>query len=62
MDWLKEGELERFSLYNLETDPSQTVDLAETEPQRLDEMAQQMRAFWTEIKNDSPYWESWKMK
>jgi len=25
-------------------------------------MSEQMRAFWTEIKDDSPYWETWKMK
>jgi len=62
MDWLKTGQLERFALYNLETDPAQTIDLAEKEPERLADMVKQMRAFWTEIKNDSPYWEDWKMK
>ncbi len=62
MDWLKTGHLEQFVLYNLETDPAQTTDLTEKEPERLATMAEQMQAFWTEIKNDSPYWESWTMK
>jgi arylsulfatase A len=62
MDWLKTSRLDRFVLYNLETDPGQTIDLAETEPERLAHMAEQMRAFWAEIRDDSPYWESWKMK
>ncbi len=62
MDWLKTGQLEQFALYNLETDPAQTIDLVDKEPERLAVMVEQMRAFWTEIKNDSPYWESWKMK
>jgi len=62
MDWLKTSRLDRFALYNLEADPAQKIDLVETEPERLADMVEQMRAFWTEIKNDSPYWESWKMK
>ena len=62
MDWLKTGQLEQFALYHLETDPAQTIDLVDKEPERLALMVEQMRAFWTEIKNDSPYWESWKMK
>ena len=62
MDWPKTSHLDRFALFNLESDPGQTVDLSEEEPERLAEMSEQMRAFWTEIKDDSPYWESWKMK
>ena len=30
--------------------------------QRLAGMSAKMRAFWAEIKDDSPYWETWKMK
>lgn len=62
MDWLKTSELERFALYDLDSDPGQTNDLAAVEPERLADMSRQMRAFWAEIKDDSPYWESWKMK
>ena len=62
MDWLKTSKLEKFVLYNLASDPAQQVDLANKEPERLAEMADKMRAFWAEIKEDSPYWESWKMK
>lgn len=62
MDWLKTGQLERFELFNLEDDPEQQTDLSESEPERLEEMAGQMKAFWEEIKDDSPYWETWKMK
>jgi len=62
MDWLKSAELQHFELFNLEDDPEQQTDLAETEPKILKEMAGKMRAFWNEIKDDSPYWESWKMK
>ncbi len=62
MDWLKTGQLVRFELYNLDSDPAQRIDLIEKEPERLAAMTRQMRAFWEEIKDDSPYWDSWKMK
>jgi arylsulfatase A len=62
MDWLKTSRLDRFALFNLKTDPAQTVDLSETEPARLAHMTEQARRFWTEIKNDSPYWETWTMR
>ena len=62
MDWLKTSDLDRFALFNLQTDPAQVNDLSEAEPQRLAGMSAQMRAFWAEIKDDSPYWETWKMK
>ena len=62
MDWLKTSELDRFAMFNLESDPGQQVDLSEVEPERLARMSAQMRAFWAEIKDDSPYWDSWKMK
>jgi len=62
MDWLKTSELDRFVLYNIDSDPGQTNDLAASEPQKLASMSAQMKAFWTEIRDDSPYWESWKMK
>ena len=62
MDWLKTSELDRFAMFNLESDPGQQVDLSEVEPERLARMSAQTRAFWAEIKDDSPYWDSWKMK
>ena len=62
MDWLKTSELERFALYDLESDPGQTNDLSSSQPDRLAAMSEQMRTFWKEIQEDSPYWESWKMK
>jgi arylsulfatase A len=62
MDWLKTGELETFVLYNLDKDPAQRVDLAVSEPKRLAMMQDKMRSFWSEIKDDSPYWPEWKMK
>jgi arylsulfatase A len=62
MDWLKTSEPDRFVLFNLKTDPAQVNDLSKAEPQRLAGMSAQMRTFWAEIKDDSPYWETWKMK
>lgn len=62
MDWLKTSELDRFALFNLSTDPAQAVDLSTKEPERLTQMIGQMRSFWKEIKDDSPYWNTWKMK
>jgi len=49
-------------MFNLETDPTQINDLSLAEPKVLAAMSAQMRAFWAEIKDDSPYWETWKMK
>jgi len=62
MDWLKTSPLDRFILFNLKTDPEQSTDLADVEPERAAKMAEQMRAYWAEIKADSPYWDTWKMK
>jgi arylsulfatase A-like enzyme len=62
MDWLKTSPVARFSLYDLAQDPEQRNDLLEAEPERAEIMKEQMRTFWAEIQDDSPYWESWKMK
>ncbi|MFT4604033.1 MAG: arylsulfatase A [Rhodothermales bacterium] len=62
MDWLKDEQLERFTLYNLDSDPEQRTDLLATKPERAEQMIGQMKAFWSEIQADSPYWESWQMK
>lgn len=62
LDWLKEGRLERFALYNLEADPGQTRDLMEGEAERAAGMVAAMQAYWREIQADSPYWDGWKMK
>jgi arylsulfatase A len=62
MDWLKTSDLDRFALYDLDADPGQTMDLSSSQPERMAAMTAQMRGFWKEIQEASPYWESWKMK
>ena len=57
---LKEAELTGFELYNLRDDAGETTDLAAREPQRLQEMAAQLRELHSEVRNESPVWPEWK--
>lgn len=57
MEFVKSIELKSFELYNLKDDPGQKNNLAEVQPQMLDQMKSQMIRQLNEIKREGPYWE-----
>lgn len=62
MDWIKSARLEKFELYNLRNDVGQFDDLANEEPERVKQMAVDMKKLWQDIQTDGPYWDKWKQK
>lgn len=56
----KEAALTGFMLYNLETDLSETHDLAATEPAKLAEMKAMLEAHYAEVRAESPPWPAWQ--
>ena len=56
IDWMKSSVPEKFSLYNIRTDPGQQKDIAGEEPEKLDELISEMVDLWTEIRDEGPDW------
>ena len=60
-DWfanVKTANLDRFELYNLANDHREQTDLADKEPQRLEEMKRKMQLLFNEVQRDAPLWEA----
>ena len=60
MEALKTAELTGFELYNLKQDIGESIDLAETEPARLQAMKERLVALYRDVRGDSPVWPAWK--
>jgi len=60
MEAIKTAELTDFELYNLRKDIGETTDLAEKEPERLKQMADQLTKLYHEVRDESPVWPAWK--
>ena len=59
-DWkiLASQDLKKFELYNLKTDPKETTDLKDKEPERFEKMHKELEALNAEIDKEAPDW--WK--
>lgn len=57
MPFTKNFKPDFFELYNVSTDVGQRMDLAHSEPQKLDELKSEFLSLFDEIKNEGPYWE-----
>jgi len=57
---IKAGRLTRFELYNLREDIGETTDLAPQEPERLAEMAGQLREQYRDVRDEAPTWPPWE--
>ncbi|QDU39292.1 Arylsulfatase [Maioricimonas rarisocia] len=57
VDALKRSELKHFELYNLREDLAEEHDLADSEPERLQRMAEQARQLYQEVIAEGPNWE-----
>jgi arylsulfatase A len=53
---IKSGRLTRFELYNLDTDPAETQNVAPTRPAELAELRRAMETFHAGVQADSPRW------
>ena len=56
MEVIKKAKLTRFELYNLRDDLSQTTDLAQKEPQRLQQMSGRLGTLYREVIAEGPTW------
>jgi arylsulfatase A len=50
--WMASNDPERFELYDLARDPSQTTDIASQEPERVDSMKKEMTVLWREMRDE----------
>jgi len=55
--WLKRTELDRFELFNLRTDLSQSTDLSAEEPERFASMRSRLTRLHAEVVAEGPEWE-----
>jgi len=55
--FIKSAKLTRFELYNLKNDPSETTDIAATEPEIFAALQEKIIAFHAEMIRESPEWE-----
>ncbi len=54
MKFIKKAELGRFEMFNLKDDPSETSNLATTQPKRFQQLRQRMVALHAEIRAEGP--------
>ena len=57
MEFIKDSELGNFTLYDLERDPEETTDLANSNAQRFESMKRQMIKIHAEIRAEGPRYE-----
>ena len=57
LEFIRRAELDRFEMYNLRQDPSETTNLAETEPERFASLRRGMIKLHAEIRDEGPDFE-----
>jgi arylsulfatase A len=55
----KTAELKDFQLYDLRHDIGEATDLAQTRPEKLNELKSQLAAKYAEVRAESPTWPKW---
>jgi arylsulfatase A-like enzyme len=60
MEAIKGAQMERFELYNLRRDIAETTDLSEAEPERKQQLVEQMLRIYREVVDESPEWPVWE--
>jgi arylsulfatase A len=60
MHALKTAKLAEFELYNLREDLSEMNDLADHEPEKLEQLVEQLRVVYSEVQAESPVWPTWE--
>lgn len=54
LKFVKEAELSRFALYNLQKDPAEKHNLSETQPKRFQQLKERMISLYEEIQAEGP--------
>jgi arylsulfatase A len=54
MEFIKKAELDRFEMFNLKNDPSETTNLVSAEPKRFERLRNQMIGLHAEIRAEGP--------
>ena len=62
MTWLKKASPERYELYDLSTDISESHDLATKMPGKVQSLSVGMNRLWSDIQKEAPVWPAWKAK
>jgi hypothetical protein len=62
MTWLKKASPERYELYDLSTDISESHDLATKMPGKVQSLSVGMNRLWSDIQAEAPVWPAWKAK
>jgi len=62
MQFIKQADLGRFELFNLSDDPAESVNLAATQPERLERLKKRMIALHAEIRAEGPEYQLGKTK
>ena len=57
MSFIKNIQPEFYELYNLENDAGQQLDLASSEPEKLESMKKELFLLLEEVKAEGPVWE-----
>lgn len=57
MKFIKQADLDRFEMFNLKTDPSETTNLATSEPTRFKKLRNQMVKLHADIRAEGPEYE-----
>jgi len=60
MALIKSAKLTKLELYNLRSDPSETNDLADKQPRKLESLATTLKRIYLEVRNEGPSWEGLK--
>jgi arylsulfatase A len=60
MDAIKNAQPERFELYNLRRDIAETTDLSDAEPQRKQQLVEQLLRIYHEVREEAPVWPAWE--
>jgi arylsulfatase A len=60
MQAIKTAELATFELYDLENDIGESTDVAAAEPERVQQMAAEMRRLYRAVRDESPTWPAWQ--
>ena len=57
MEFIKQAELDRFEMFNLANDASETTNLVKTEPKRFEQLRDRMIELHAEIRAEGPEYE-----
>lgn len=61
-EWVKSTKLDRFALYDLSIDISQSYELSSAQPDLFARLRMKMQGHWREVRSEAPDWKALKQK